>query len=96
MKRPVRSSVAAGSRWSGPWNYLARKHTRARTRPLLEVLESRTLLSTTITEYLALSSGGTAIPRNSRSGPMAISGSPNLRPTKLGLQPNIKNGHSAD
>jgi streptogramin lyase len=62
VKRPVRSSEAAGSRWSGPWIQLARKHTRARNRPFLEALESRTLLAATITEYPALSSGANGNP----------------------------------
>ena len=97
MKRPVRSSVAAGSRWSGPWNYPARKHTRPRTRPLLEPLESRTLLSTTITEYPALSSGANGSPTQ-----LAVGSDGNLwftQPTtnQVGrLQPDVKNCHSAD
>jgi virginiamycin B lyase len=62
VKRPVRSSVASESRWSGPWIQLARKHTRARNRPFLEALESRTLLAATITEYPALSGGANGNP----------------------------------
>jgi virginiamycin B lyase len=55
--------------WSGAWIQRLRKPGRTRNKPLLEALESRCLLSTTVTEYSALSSGANGSPTQLAVGP---------------------------
>ena len=62
MKRTVLSSMESVRRWSVGWLQAPREFRRTRNRALLEALESRCLLSTTVTEYSALSNGANGSP----------------------------------
>jgi streptogramin lyase len=69
VKLGNRSFANWAYRWSEHWTGSSAKRQRLPKRPLLESLESRRLLSVTVTEYSALSSGTNGNPDQVAVGP---------------------------